>query len=225
MGDRASRDRVKRKRTRERAVTAFEAGNDRVVDQSVAASVTLHTSQITTLQSTTGTHTTQIAALQADDVTVDGRLDALEAPARVKAVRSGAQTAIVDSTPTFIDFNSTNAFDVGNWHDPTSGTLDVREKCVCPATGFYAIVADVEFSAHTHATRVLVEVTVGGTPDAAVLRDNTPSDASTAFAAQLTLVRALTAADAVKVRVTRVDLGGAENLDVNHASLTLWRLW
>lgn len=151
-----------------------------------------------------------------------GNLD-LALNSRVKGVRSTAQS-IADNTPTLVDFNAADAFDVGAWHDHASGTLSVRQEFTVPAgaDGLYLIVADYEWASPTNATDLVIEVTVGGVADPSRVEDQIP--AAKPRQGQLLLVRSLAAADVVRMQVTQDDTGGAASLNLERASLSILKV-
>lgn len=139
---------------------------------------------------------------------------------RVKGVRSTAQS-IADNTPTLIDFNAADAFDVGAWHDHASGTLSVRQEFTCPAggDGLYSLKLFTEWAAPTQVTDFTVEITVNGTPLAEKIQLRLPASGDAAFT--LTTDHSLVATDVVRARVTQNDTVGAAALDLQAASLSI----
>lgn len=198
MADRASQDRLSRRRARERAVTAGEA---------VSAS-----------ESSGSTAGVLRSEFQAADTALDARLDTLETKMRVRGRRTASQVGIATATPTFIDFNAADDFDFTAWHDHASGTLSVRESFTVPSgmAGFYMITAMVAWAAPGANASLTIEITVNGTavPEA-------PTFDVVAGSARQTFVatgRELVVSDVVKVRATQTSGG---NLDVTGASVTI----
>lgn len=160
---------------------------------------------------------------KAAEFDAQGNLD-LDRNARVKGIRSSNQS-ISDATPTLVDFNAADAFDIGagtdNWHDHTSGTLSDRQEFTVPTDcdGLYAIVADYEWAAPTNITDIIIEVTVGGTADVSKVEDQIP--AGEPRQGQLVIYRTLSASDIVRMQVTQDDTAGTAALNLERASLSI----
>lgn len=172
---------------------------------------------------TMGFSTSAVSAMLLD---AEGNLD-LTRNARVKGLRTSNQSIADDAAAHIINFNASDAFDIGagtdNWHNDAGGSPGDQQFTVpTDCAGTYCIVADYEWAAPTNATDYIIEVTVDATADPSKIEDTIA--AGTVRQGQLIIYRTLAVAEVVRMQATQDDTGGSAALNIERASLSIFKV-